>query len=1256
MATKLRLVFTITMVFFSFYGYSQHAYWKMETSQANFEKGFSERLDVKRGIVFTFEETLFKNELKSISSAQKGSKVVYFPNGEGKLMAFNVAEASVMSPELAAKFPEIKSYVGRGLENDGSKMRFSVSHKGIQAMMVNTDDKGTVFLQKIGNNKYAVYKRDKSTLKSDFVCETESLTEKTIRSSASKPAVQRVLRKFRLAVAASGEYTAYHGGSVVDAMAAINATVTRINEVYETDLGISLELIAENDDIIYTNAATDPFGGNLNTEIQNTLEEEIGAEDYDIGHLFHRGSNDGNAGFVGSVCIDNKKGSAYSSGVNPEGDIFDIDYAAHEMGHQFGANHTWSFESEGTLVQAEPGSGTTIMGYAGITGVNNVAPNGDDYFHYHSIVQISDYLQTHSCGVIVEDLINVTPEASDVGDFVIPKSTAFVLEGSATDANTEDILTYTWEQIDNGVVTQATFGPTNPVGANFRSQKPSDSPIRYFPNLNSVLQGNLTQTTPPINSAWETVSDVARDFNFAFTVRDNAVGGGQVDHDLVKVSVVNGAGPFEVLSQSENEVLSAGTTQEITWDVANTEKAPVSASMVDIFLSTDGGLTFPIILAQNTPNDGSHQVVFPGEATTQARIMVKASDNIFYAVNASDFTIEASEIVLNFSELEYGICQPDNLIVPFNYETYLGFSEEATFSIVSIPPGLDIAFSPETAIDTDTPVEITISNTQNLTEGNYTIRVLATSATKTQQVELDLNIYDSDFTDITLISPVDGLQDSSTTLGLEWQGDPTYTSYDVQIATDPAFANIIDEDNVITNNYLPNNLQHETTYYWRVRPKNACGDGSFGTAFSFTTISFSCESRSPDDLPLEISATGTPTITSKVTFLEDLLLSDINVNLEIEHTFLSDLVVSLTSPTGTTVVLISSSCGELANIDATFDDNGESFVCGGDPAISGTVKPLGSLSAFEGESILGEWILKVEDTAASDGGALVDFSLEVCIEGEFRPDADKDGVFDDGDDICLGTPEGAEVNAEGCQVFRFPANNFSVALTSESCRNQNDGAIDISATLPVDYTITITGPGTDLSDDFTGSFSSSNLSSGTYDVCITGSDGSKQYEPNCFEVIITEPQPIGVSSKTDLKSEQITLTLEGAEIFFIELNGESIQTQAKEITLGLKNGFNKLKVSTAQACQGIYEEEFFISSKPLIYPNPFEEFTNIFVQSGLKDLKVSIFTSDGRLVKSTIFSGNDTETALNFQGLPSGMYYVKFEGPDMKVATKVIKQ
>ena len=198
-----------------------------------------------------------------------------------------------------------------------------------------------------------------------------------------------------------------------------------------------------------------------------------------------------------------------------------------------------------------------------------------------------------------------------------------------------DVLTYAWEQIDDGIVTQATFGPTNPSGANFRSQKPSTDPTRYFPKLSSVLTGNLTESNPTVDSSWETLSDVEREMNFALTVRDNAVGGGQVVFDLMKVSVVSNAGPFQMVSQASSQTYTAGTVQNIIWNVADTDKAPVNVQAVDILLSTDGGLTFPISLAENVPNDGKHKVVLPGTPTTTARIMIKARDNIFFTVNAS---------------------------------------------------------------------------------------------------------------------------------------------------------------------------------------------------------------------------------------------------------------------------------------------------------------------------------------------------------------------------------------------------------------------------------------------------------------------------------------------------------------------------------------------------------------------------------------------------------------------------------------------
>ena len=1122
-------------------------------------------------------------------------------------------------------------------------------------MMIHAEGKGNVFMHKAEKNKYVIYGRGIDTvIDKDFICETKSSVEKSLEGTTFKPVDGQILRKFRLAVSASGEYTEYHGGTIVDALAAINATVTRLNEVFETDLGVTLELVSNTDQVIFTDAETDPYSGNLNTQVQNTLTATISPENYDIGHLFHEDVNGGNAGFVGAVCEDDRKGSAYSSAETPEGDIYDLDFVAHEMGHQLGANHTWSFESEGTQVQAEPGSGTTIMGYAGITGVNNVAPNGDDYFHYFSIVQIADYLETVSCAEII-NLTNTPPVIIAAGNFTIPKSTAFVLAGNASDVDVSDVLTYTWEQIDDGVVTQATFGPTNPSGANFRSLRPSTDPSRYFPNLSRVLQGNLTQTDPAINSAWETVSDVEREMNFAFTVRDNGTGGGQVVSDLVNVSVVNSAGPFTVTSQNTNEIFSAGSVQNIVWDVANTDTAPINALAVDILLSTDGGLTFPILLAQNVLNDGNHTIVLPATPTTNARIMVRANNNVFFAVNTSDFTIEESQVVLNFSELEYNVCQPDDLVVSFDYETYLGFAEETTFTIFSAPPELGISFLPM-ATTVDASVDMTVTSTGSLPEGTYQITVLASSATVSKTVVLDVNIYDTNFPSVLLMSPADGFVDASTGIVLGWEDNPSYTIYDVEVATDMAFTTITETATVISNAYSPIGLQHETAYYWRVKPRNSCGEGTFGTPFSFATIQFDCDNKSADGLPLAISPSGTPVVISKVAFFEDLAVSDIKVNLELDHDFLADLVVSLTSPSGTTVVLVSSSCGDLKNINAIFDDSASSFICSGDPAISGTIKPLGSLSSFEGESILGEWILQVSDNAPSDGGSLKSFSLDICIEGEFRPDDDNDGVFDDGDDLCLGTPEGTEVDASGCPVYRFPNNNFSVALQSESCRNKNDGAILITPLLSLNYDITITGNSVNIIDSFTDSFTLNNLAAGTYSVCIGGTDGTDVYVEHCFDVIISEPPLLNVSSKTSTDGKQAILTLQGSDIYYIELNGELTQTQEQEITLNLKNGKNSLKIFTDLVCQGIYEEQFFSSDKPIVYPNPFVAATNLFFGVDVEEVMVEVFALNGQRIQTTKYQVNGNEVVLGFATLPSGIYFIKYKTPNMKGTFKVIRK
>lgn len=1262
MKTKLHLVLSITILFFSFSGFAQADHWKRAAIQSGNTRISHSSDSSHKTLTYSLNENSFFKELTDFSKEGKQQQIFYFPTLNGELAAYQITERPIFSAELSKKYPRIKSFSGYRINDRTERIRFSISPKGFQAIMRHGNSNSLSTLiekQRTGDGLYRVFSAGMGEEESKaFSCFTKDVLNKEAASKTFRLVNDQTLRIYRIAVSASGEYTQYHGGTIGDALGAINATLTRVNELFETDLGVQLELIANTEDVIYTNPVTDPYNGNLNAQIQSTLTSVIGEANYDVGHLFHQDVDSGNAGFIGSVCRDNQKGSAYSQALVPEGEVFDLDYVAHELGHQFGANHTWSFESEGTSVQAEPASGTTIMGYAGIVPGNNVQDNGDGYFHYYSIFQISEYLKNTSCGTFVP-LTNNPPEIQPLADYVIPKGTAFVLNAEATDIDPLDILTYTWEQIDDGVVTADNFGPQSPSGANFRSQRPSLDSSRYFPAMTEILQGNLTQRNPTVNSAWETVSNVEREMNFALTVRDNAMGGGQVTSALLRLNVINDSGPFEVLSQEEPQIYTAGSVQTISWDVASTNVAPISAQMVDIFLSIDGGLTYPFELVENTPNDGEQDVIIPGNISSTARVMVKASNNVFFSVNKADFQISPTDIVLNFPSLEYVVCSSNNLDVSFVYETYNGFSEEVTFEALDLPVGLDAVFNPLTATDTATPVNLQFSNTALVTPGVYPIRIRATSLSTLKEVSINLTIQDILSEDVLLTAPANNAREISPQAELSWEASPNVIAYDIEIAEDLAFSNIVDSaSDILFNTYTAQNLQQQTVYYWRVKPKNNCGEGNFGQPFQFTTITISCDSVRAIDVPIEISAIGTPTVTSRVSFFNDLPVSDIDVVLDIEHTFLADLIITLTSPSGTSVTLTSNSCGNLQNIDAIFDDDGEVFSCDttGDIAIKDVIRPLGSLASFNGESAFGEWILTVEDTAPADGGSINTFTLDICVEGAVRPDEDQDGVFDDGDDLCLGTPLGLEVDTNGCPVYRFMTDNFSVVVESETCINNNDGRIEIDAKDAINYSVTVTGNGVSIEDSFVDTYILENLAAGVYNFCINGSDGIIDYEELCLEIVISEPQPLQVNSLISVASLEATLSMQGAELYNVELNGVLQQVVEPELVLSLKPGVNSFKVSTGLACQGVYTETVFVADEPFVFPNPVRDVFTIFLGAPLDTVATRLFSIEGRLVieESRNIDGDSLE--MDVSGLSKGVYLLELQGAFGKKTFKIIKR
>lgn len=610
-------------------------------------------LDDKKSLsdpkLFTFDIELLQQqiELAPRRSAGTSSKIISLPSSDGSVSNFRVSENSNFESDLAARYPEIKSYIGQDVNDPTKTVHFSVSPLGLTAMTTKPNTPSE-FIEPYStdNSLYVIYRR------SERSGDMPALNCRTIQESTPeitpmfRNANDSYLRTFRLAVSVTGEYTAFFGGTKLLALSAINSTLTRVNAIFERDFATRLVLVNSCDSVIYTNPSTDPYStgsvgsaGAWNSEVQSTLTTVIGESNYDIGHLFGKSGGGGNAGCLGCVCVNNMKGRGFTSPANgiPAGDYFDIDYVAHELGHQLGATHTFSHNNETSGTQMEPGSGSTIMSYAGIT-TKDIQRNSDSYFHAISIQQVTNNIKSKTCA-IKTPTNNAIPVVNAGADFTIPKGTPFMLTGTATDAN-GDHLTYCWEQMDNGSATTTVPNATKTTGPNFRSYPPSSSATRYFPQMSSVLNG--ATTTAGLEVLAESLSSVARSYNFRLTVRDNKSGGGGNNSDDTKITVSASAGPFTVTSPNTAVTFASGSTQTIKWSVAGTTGNGVNCAKVDLLLSTDGGQTYQILLAA-TPNDGTQNVVIPNKPGTTNRIMIKGTNHVFFDVSNANFTITGSQ-------------------------------------------------------------------------------------------------------------------------------------------------------------------------------------------------------------------------------------------------------------------------------------------------------------------------------------------------------------------------------------------------------------------------------------------------------------------------------------------------------------------------------------------------------------------------------------------------------------------------------------
>lgn len=584
--------------------------------------------------------------------------VLSFPNPDGKMEEFQIYESPVMAEGLANRYPDIKSYVGKGITNPSENIRFSVTLFGLHTMAM-TEENGTFYIDTYTKdlNNYIVYRKSDTSPSRLFNCHVSTNASDKALDAEPKitESLQRasdgVYRVFRLAMACTIEYAAFHvnaaglgGGTVAQkkaaVLAAMNVTMNRVNFVYERDMALKMELVANNDTIIFI--TSDNFTNNdafaLIDESQTQITNLIGNANFDIGHTVSTGGG----GLAGpSPCINGQKASGITGSPAPVGDPYDIDYVAHEMGHQFGANHTFNSGvsscgggNRNAATAVEPGSGSSIMAYAGICPPQDVQPNSDALFHAVSIAEMVSLINNFATCADTTDNNNAAPTSFAGPDYTIPKGTAYILKGSGTDSN-NDALTYCWEQTNPGAATTLAVATTTTSVPNYRSRLPSTSPNRYMPVLSSVVAGNLTPN-------WEITPSVARTFNFALTVRDNRTPlGGQTGRDNMVVTVNGTAGPFTVTSQNTTGITWNGaSSQTITWNVAGTTANNVNTANVKISLSTDNGLTFPTVLIASTANDGTETFTVPNTInSTNCRLMIEAVGNIFYAVNSQKFTI-----------------------------------------------------------------------------------------------------------------------------------------------------------------------------------------------------------------------------------------------------------------------------------------------------------------------------------------------------------------------------------------------------------------------------------------------------------------------------------------------------------------------------------------------------------------------------------------------------------------------------------------
>ncbi len=960
--------------------------------------------------------------MERTAAAQDQALTVEFPSPDGTVHEFLVVESPVMQSELAGRFPHIKSFSGYSKNNTGLNVRFVYSDHGFHGIFYSPNAR--YYIQPYSKDiqdTYVVYDRKDMHLPNDdtMVC---GVSHDDVFSNSTNPvegleidedhsqgqasnrnaAVEVVdIREYRMAVAGLAEWTnTLHGGTVSGGLSAVNIMANVLNSFFQPELAVRFVLINENDQLIYTDPSTDPYNDidNANNSLlgqnQDNLDATIGNSNYDIGHLLTLSCvGIGGVAALNSICNNNNKGAGLTCQYSSNLELIISEVAAHEVAHQFSATHSWN-NCEGTIgsppqdiisarssgTAYEPGSGSTIMSYAGGCQSQNIQFGSDYYYHVASLEQMYTSVGTGNGS----ECANISPSSNNYPDleleyedgFYIPISTPFELTATGSDQD-GDILTYCWEQYNLGPVSP--LGNPTLNGPSFRSFLPVESPTRVFPRMQNVVQ-NIQQDV-------EVLPSYTRNLTFRCTARDNNPDVGGVVWEEMSFEATDQAGPFLVQYPNNNDIFEVGQYIEVLWDVANTDQAPVNCERVNIRYSSNGGYDSDIMLAENIPNDGAHFVTIPNVITGGGRVRVEAAENIFFDLsNFNHQIVEATTPGYTFDAGPYfqQVCVPDDVVINLSTLSLLGYDSLLNISISGLPTGANPIFSANPILPSEGGGVLTIETSNIVDEGFYDLEftVIANEGdTIIRNVTFDLVL--NDFSTISLESPANGSSGVAEVPTFTWVGSPNANSYDIEVANNPSFApgTILDfATGLTTTTFTPSVvLEKNNLYFWRIRPQNECGYGDFSTPQGFHTEVFECAIFESNNVPLNISGIGTPIVESTLVVPSSGAINDLNIQkIKGSHDLVQHLDVSLIGPDDTEVLLFSDICGVATAFNMGLDDESPLDIqC--PPNNGGTFKPHGNLSDFNNLDPVGTWTLKVAvNNTDGVGGALEEWSLQIC--------------------------------------------------------------------------------------------------------------------------------------------------------------------------------------------------------------------------------------------------------------------------------------